>query len=80
MLSPKGPCGNCGNDTFEITVTRVDKITLDLHGDVDDKDGSDSVSDLNCASCGGVAPRSADLTGDQIATVFWEVERQVLET
>lgn len=74
-----GPCKTCGAEEYKLTVTRVDEITVDADGDVADKGGLDSFSDLSCTSCGAVAIKTGELTDDQSRAVFWEIERHVLE-
>ena len=80
MLRELGECEACGHTAFKITVTREDGLTLDSQGKLEEKDGTDSVSAVSCASCGTVALNQSGLTDDETAGIFWELERQVLET
>ena len=61
MLEPNGLCSDCSGGNFEVTVTRTDKIVLDPDGEVEDREGSDVVSDVTCTNCGTVVLSSDDL-------------------
>lgn len=79
MLDSLKPCKNCGAAEFKITVTRVDEITVDADGFVQDRTGADSFSRISCTSCASVALEPDALTEDQTAEIYWEIERPVLE-
>lgn len=80
MFGKIEPCKNCGGKLFGLTVKREDKITMDSYGDVEDKEGTDSISGLSCTSCGVVAIVQDKYTEEQAGAIYWELERQVLET
>ena len=80
MLRQLGECKACGHDAFKITITRQDGLTLDFQGKLEEKDGTDSVSDVSCASCGAEAITNSDLTDEETNAIFWELERHILET
>lgn len=74
-----GPCAGCGFSHYEIEVSIGTKLSI-FEGSVVDKSGADNITDLVCSSCGEIKVQSGTMSGEDTARLFWEVEREVLET